>query len=60
VRAKLDASKTHTIVTLTPEQRTAWTARVSPIIETWAGTDDTHAKVLAKVRELAAQIKAGN
>jgi hypothetical protein len=56
VRAKLDASKTHTIVTLTPEQRAAWTARVSPIIETWAGTDDTHAKVLAKVRELAAQI----
>jgi TRAP-type C4-dicarboxylate transport system substrate-binding protein len=33
VCAKLDASKDHKVVTLTPEQRAAWTARVSPIIE---------------------------
>ena len=58
VRAKLEASKDHKVVTLTPEQRAAWTARVSPIIEAWAGTDDAHAKVLAKVRELAADVKA--
>jgi TRAP-type C4-dicarboxylate transport system substrate-binding protein len=59
VRAKLDASKDHKIVTLTPEQRAAWTARVAPIIEAWAATDDAHAKVLATVRELAADVKAG-
>ena len=59
VRAKLEASKEHKVVTLTPEQRAAWTARVSPIIEAWAATDDVHAKVLAKVRELAAEVKAG-
>jgi TRAP-type C4-dicarboxylate transport system substrate-binding protein len=59
VCAKLDASKDHKVVTLTPEQRAAWTARVSPIIEAWASTDDAHAKVLAKVRALAADMKAG-
>ena len=59
MRAKLDASKDHKIVTLTPERRAAWTARVAPIIEAWAATDDAHAKVLATVRELAADVKAG-
>jgi TRAP-type C4-dicarboxylate transport system substrate-binding protein len=59
VRTKLEASKDHTVVTLTPEQRAAWTARVAPIIEAWAATDGAHAKVLAKVRELAAEVKAG-
>jgi TRAP-type C4-dicarboxylate transport system substrate-binding protein len=60
VRLKLDAAKDHKVVTLTPDQRAAWTARVTPIIEAWAGIDAQHAAVLAKVRELAAQIKAGN
>jgi TRAP-type C4-dicarboxylate transport system substrate-binding protein len=59
VRAKLEASKDHKVVTVTPEQRAAWTARVSPIIDAWADVDDAHAKVLAKVRELAADVKAG-
>jgi TRAP-type transport system periplasmic protein len=60
VRAKLEASKDHKVVTLTPEQRATWTARVSPMIEAWGTIDDAHAKVLAKVRELAAQVKARN
>jgi TRAP-type C4-dicarboxylate transport system substrate-binding protein len=58
-RAKLDASKDHKVATLTPEQRAAWTARVAPIVEAWADTDDAHAKVLAKTRALAAEVKAG-
>jgi TRAP-type C4-dicarboxylate transport system substrate-binding protein len=59
VRAKLDASKDHKVVTLTPEQRAAWTTRVTPIIDGWASIDAQHANVLAKVRELAADVKAG-
>ena len=59
VRAKLEASKDHKVVTLTPEQRARWTAQVSPLVESWASIDDAHAKVLAKVRELAADVKAG-
>jgi TRAP-type C4-dicarboxylate transport system substrate-binding protein len=59
VRAKLEASKDHQVVTLSPEQRTKWTAEVSPLIDSWAGIDDAHAKVLAKVRALAAEVKAG-
>ena len=58
VRAKLEASKDHKVVTLTPEQRARWTAQVSPLVRSWAGIDDA-AKVLAKVRELAADVKAG-
>ena len=58
VRAKLEASKDHKVVTLTPEQRATWTARVSPMIEAWGTIDGAHDKVLAKVRELAAQVKA--
>jgi len=60
VRTRFEGSKDHKVVTLTPEQRAAWTARVSPIIEAWAGVDEAHAKVLAKVRKLAADVKAGN
>jgi TRAP-type transport system periplasmic protein len=59
VRARFDGSKDHTVVTLTPEQRAKWTAQVSPVIETWAGIDEGHAKGLAKVRALAAEVKAG-
>jgi TRAP-type transport system periplasmic protein len=59
VRAQLEASKDHTVVTLTPEQRASWTAQVAPLVDAWAGIDDAHAKVLAKVRELAAAYKAG-
>jgi TRAP-type C4-dicarboxylate transport system substrate-binding protein len=59
VRAKLEASKDHTVVTLTPELRAKWTAQVAPLVNAWAGIDDAHAKVLAKVRELAAAYKAG-
>jgi TRAP-type C4-dicarboxylate transport system substrate-binding protein len=59
VRDRLGASKTHTVVSLTPEQRERWNGLVKPLVDSWAGTDDAHAKVLAKVRELAAEVKAG-
>jgi TRAP-type transport system periplasmic protein len=59
VRNDLTASKAHTVVTLPPAQAAAWKARVAPLIDAWAATDDAHAKVLAKVRELAADVKAG-
>lgn len=59
VRAKLAASKDHTIVTLSPEQAAAWKARVAPLVDAWAATDPAHAAVLAKVRELAAAYKTG-
>jgi TRAP-type C4-dicarboxylate transport system substrate-binding protein len=59
VRDKLAASKDHTVVALTPEQAAAWKARVAPLVDAWAATDDAHAEVLAKVRELAADVKAG-
>jgi TRAP-type C4-dicarboxylate transport system substrate-binding protein len=59
VRAKLAASTDHTVVTLSPEQAARWKAQVSPLIDSWAGIDASHAAVLAKVRELAAEVKAG-
>jgi TRAP-type C4-dicarboxylate transport system substrate-binding protein len=59
VRAKLEASSDHRVVTLSPEQAAKWRAQVSPLIDSWASIDDAHAKVLAKVRELAADFKAG-
>jgi TRAP-type C4-dicarboxylate transport system substrate-binding protein len=59
VRAKLEASSDHRVVTLSPEQAARWRAQVSPLIDSWASIDDAHAKVLAKVRELAAEVKAG-
>ncbi len=59
VRTDLAASQVNTVVTLPPAQATAWKARVEPMIDAWGGIDDAHAKVLAKVRELAADVKAG-
>ena len=59
VRDRLSASKDHTVVTLTPALREKWNALVKPLVDSWAATDDAHAKVLAKVRELAADVKAG-
>ena len=59
VRARLEGSKDHTVVTLTPQQRAKWTAQVAPLVDAWAGIDSQHGEVLAKVRELAAAVKAG-
>ena len=59
VHDKLAGSKDHTVATLTFEQATAWKARVAPLVDAWAATDDAHAKALAKVRELAADVNAG-
>jgi TRAP-type C4-dicarboxylate transport system substrate-binding protein len=58
VRDRLSASKSHTVVSLTPQQRETWGALVKPMVDAWAATDDAHAKVLAKVRALAVEVKA--
>jgi len=45
-----------TVVSLSAEQNEKWGAALSAIAEEWGNTDDTHRQVLAKVRELAAQV----
>jgi TRAP-type transport system periplasmic protein len=57
VRTDLQAAKGQTVVSLTPEQAKKWQADVTPLIEAWANTDDSHRKVLTKARELAVQFK---
>jgi TRAP-type C4-dicarboxylate transport system substrate-binding protein len=47
-----------TVVSLSAEQNKKWGATLSQIAERWASTDDAHRQVLAKTRELAAQVKA--
>jgi TRAP-type transport system periplasmic protein len=47
-----------TVVSLSAEQNKKWGATLSQIAEQWANTDDAHRQVLAKTRELAAQVKA--
>ena len=46
-----------TVVSLTAEQNKKWGTVLSAISTDWAATDDAHRQVLAKVRELAAQVK---
>jgi TRAP-type C4-dicarboxylate transport system substrate-binding protein len=47
-----------TVVSLSAEQNKKWGATLSQIAARWASTDDAHRQVLAKTRELAAQVKA--
>jgi TRAP-type C4-dicarboxylate transport system substrate-binding protein len=46
-----------TVVSLSTEQQKAWGADLAPITEQWAAIDAQHKAVLAKVRELAAEVK---
>lgn len=46
-----------TVVSLSAEQNKKWSAELGSIATEWGATDDAHRKVLAKVRELAAQVK---
>lgn len=46
-----------TVVALTPEQSRKWRAALTPITKRWASIDAAHRRVLAKVRELAAEVK---
>jgi hypothetical protein len=45
------------VVSLSDEQTKKWGAALRPVAEDWAATDDAHRQVLAKVRELAAQVQ---
>ncbi|HEY3919429.1 MAG TPA: TRAP transporter substrate-binding protein [Stellaceae bacterium] len=57
VRDRLSHEAGQTVVSLTADQTKKWGAALAPIAEEWAATDDAHRQVLAKVRELAAQVK---
>lgn len=46
-----------TVVSLSAEQSKKWGATLSQIADEWANTDDAHRQVLAKTRELAAQVQ---
>ncbi|HEY3917274.1 MAG TPA: TRAP transporter substrate-binding protein DctP [Stellaceae bacterium] len=59
VREQLAKEAGHTVATLSPAQAAQWKTEVSPMIDAWAGIDPAHAKVFAKVRELAADVKPG-
>ena len=59
VRRDLETSKDQIVVGLTPEQTETWSAALKPIVDEWGATDDAHRQVLAKARELAAEVAAG-
>jgi TRAP-type C4-dicarboxylate transport system substrate-binding protein len=54
---RLSHQADQTVVSLSAEQNKKWRAALSQIAEEWAGTDDAHRQVLAKTRELAAQVQ---
>lgn len=57
VRADLSHKVGQTVVSLTADQKKKWGAALEPIADEWAATDPAHKAVLAKARELAAQVK---
>jgi TRAP-type C4-dicarboxylate transport system substrate-binding protein len=54
---RLSHQADQTVVSLSAEQNKKWSAELGSVATEWAATDDAHRKVLAKVRELAAQVK---
>jgi TRAP-type C4-dicarboxylate transport system substrate-binding protein len=54
-RSAVEASSTHKIVTLTPEQVAAWQAKTQPIIDEWSHGRKDGDKVLAQYRDLLKQ-----
>ena len=57
VRDDLSHTAGQTVVSLTADQTKKWGAALGPIADEWGATDDAHKQVLAKARELAAQVK---
>jgi TRAP-type transport system periplasmic protein len=57
VKADLSGRAGQSVVSLSDEQTKKWGAALRPVAEDWAATDDAHRQVLAKVRELAAQVQ---
>jgi TRAP-type C4-dicarboxylate transport system substrate-binding protein len=56
-RDRLSHRPDQTVVSLSAEQNKKWGAALAQIAEEWGKTDDAHRQVLAKVRELAAQVQ---
>ena len=59
-RKQVEATKGHTVVTLTPEQTAEWRTRDTPYIEDWIKTIPGGEKVYLKYAELIKQVEAGN
>jgi TRAP-type C4-dicarboxylate transport system substrate-binding protein len=55
---RLSHQPDQTVVSLSSEQGKKWGAALGSIAAEWAATDDAHKQVLAKTRELAAQVQA--
>lgn len=60
IRAGVEKTGAHTIVGLSPEQATAWQARLAPVAAEWAATIPNGAALLARFTALMAQVDAGN
>jgi TRAP-type C4-dicarboxylate transport system substrate-binding protein len=60
VQKDLRASKSHTVVELTPAQASLWQADASPMVDAWTNTDDEHRKVIDMVRTLAKRSRSAN
>ena len=56
-RDRLSHQADQTVVSLSAEQNKKWGAALSQIADEWGKTDDAHRQVLAKTRELAAQVQ---
>lgn len=56
-RERLSHEADQTVVSLTAEQNKKWGTALGSIASEWGATDAAHREVLAKVRELAAQVK---
>lgn len=52
--------KKHTVVQLTPEQLAVWKPKVDAVIADWVGQNPARGPLLAKFREILAQVQAGN
>ena len=59
-RKQVEATKGHTIVTLTPEQMAEWRKRDTPHIEEWIKSIPGGEKVYVKFAEIIKQVEAGN
>jgi TRAP-type C4-dicarboxylate transport system substrate-binding protein len=56
-RDRLSHQADQTVVSLSEEQNKKWSAVLGAVATEWAATDDAHRQVLAKTRELAAQVE---
>lgn len=58
-RSLVEGKPGHEIVDLTPEQEAAWNAKIDPIVANWASSTPDGGPVLAKYKQLLADVAAG-